>query len=324
MVRFLYIFLFLFVSIVHGEIIIRFSHVVSEDSPKGKAVHFFKNDIEKISSGEIKVLIYPQGVLFDDIPVIDALRNNVVQMAAPSFSKFSGKINDFQVFDIPYLFKDIKEVHKFYESDIVNILSEEAEKIGIKIVSFWDNDFKHITCRDKPIKYPTDIKDMKVRSMGSPIINKQFSIMGGKPFTYPFSSLKNLLSEKIVDCQENTFNNIYSQRLHLYQKYLTISYHGYLGYAVVISKKFWDSLPEKYREMVLVAVNNATEYERKISMENNNYDLFRLKKSKNLNIYELSPSERKEWENFFKSRYPVFINLLSDKVKKKLEKMGIR
>ncbi|MCA1927006.1 MAG: DctP family TRAP transporter solute-binding subunit [Calditerrivibrio sp.] len=305
------------------EVIIRFSHVVSDDSPKGKAVHFFKNDLEKSSSGEIKILIYPQGILFDDIPVLEALKTDVVQMAAPSFSKFSGRIKDFQVFDIPYLFKNIDDVHNFYESEPVKILSREAEKIGIKIIAFWDNDFKHVTCSSKPIKYPTDMKNMKVRSMGSPIINKQFSIMGGKAFTYPFNSLKNLLSEKIVDCQENTFNNIYSQKLHLYQNFLTISSHGYLGYAVVISKKFWDHLPDRYRTMILNSMNNATEYERKISMENNAQDLFRLKKSKLINIYELSAREKDEWENFFKLRYPLFISLLSDKMREELKKMGM-
>lgn len=127
----IYIF-FVFTTYSYSETIIRFSHVVSTDSPKGIAIERFKTELEKISSGKIKVLIYPNGTLFDDIPVIDALKKNIVQMAAPSFSKFSGKISDFQVFDIPFLFNNIEELHKFYRSKAVEILHREAEEYGIK------------------------------------------------------------------------------------------------------------------------------------------------------------------------------------------------
>lgn len=317
------LFLLLFSGLSFGETIIRFSHVVSEDSPKGIAIKFFKNEVEKLSEGKIKVQIYPQGILFDDIPVLDAVKMNVVQMAAPSFSKFSDKVPDFQVFDIPYLFKDKNSIHNFYKSTAIRILYEETEKLGIKILDFWDNDFKQITCRNRLIKSPSDMKGLKIRTMGSQVLNKQFILMGGKPFTYPFSSVKNLLAEKIVDCQENTFNNIYSQKLHLYQKNMTISNHGYLGYAVIISKRFWDSLGQEDKKVILNALKESTRLELTLSFEKNYSDYYKLKRDKKLQIYELNNQEILEWEKFFKKNYNIFLNELSDQMRNELKKMGL-
>jgi C4-dicarboxylate-binding protein DctP len=315
--------LFIFTKIVYAETIIRFSHVVSVDSPKGVAVEKFKNELEKISSGKIKVLVYPDGVLFDDIPVIDALQKNIVQMAAPSFSKFSGKISDFQVFDIPFLFNNIDQIHNFYTSKAVEILQKRSEEYGIKILAFWDNDFKHITCRHKLIKKPEELKGLKVRTMGSDILNTQFNLTGAISYTYPFSSLKQILEERLIDCQENTFNNIYSQKLYLNQKYLTISAHGYLGYAVVISKKFWESLSQIEKSQILEALENTTKFEQQFALKKNNTDYFRLTTNKNITVYKLSIEEREYWKAFYKKYRSNFIKYLSGEMIKELETMGL-
>lgn len=318
----IYIF-FVFTTYSYSETIIRFSHVVSTDSPKGIAIERFKTELEKISSGKIKVLIYPNGTLFDDIPVIDALKKNIVQMAAPSFSKFSGKISDFQVFDIPFLFNNIEELHKFYRSKAVEILHREAEEYGIKILDFWDNDFKHITCRNRLIKKPEDLKGLKVRTMGSDILNTQFKLTGATPYTYPFSNLKHILEEGLIDCQENTFNNIYSQKLYLNQRYLTISAHGYLGYAVVISKKFWSSLIDIERSHILEALKKTTEFEKNLAQKKNHTDYFRLTNNKNIKVYKLSPEEKEYWKSFYKKHKTDFTKFLSAEMIKELENMGL-
>ncbi|MCX8083365.1 MAG: DctP family TRAP transporter solute-binding subunit [Calditerrivibrio sp.] len=315
--------LLIFYQSIFAETVIRFSHVVSPDSPKGMAVEYFKKDLEKTSQGKIKVLIYANGILFDDIPIIRALEKNIVQMAAPSFSKFSDKIRDFQVFDIPFLFTDEDHFRSFCRSRITDILEKQAENHGIIILDFWENGFKQITCRDKLIKTPQDLKGLRVRTMGSQILNSQFSLAGALPFTYPFSSLKHLLAEKIIDCQENTFNNIYSQKLHEYQKYITLSNHGYLGYAVVISKKFWNNLTQNERTLIQDSLKKATEFEKSITQNLNYIDYFRLKSNNKVVIYELSPSEKKIWEDFYRKHKQIFYNHLSAEIQKELENMGL-
>lgn len=307
----------------YSETIIRFSHVVSVDSPKGIAVEKFKTELEKISSGRLKVLIYPEGTLFDDIPVIEALKKNIVQMAAPSFSKFSDKIRDFQVFDIPFLFNNIKDIHNFYNSKAISILNRETENFGLKILDFWDNDFKHITCSKRLIKKPEDLKGLKVRTMGSDILNAQFKIVGAMPYTYPFGSLKHILEEGLIDCQENTFNNIYSQKLYNSQKYLTVSSHGYLGYAVVISKKFWESLSGEEKKLIKEALKKTTAYERELAQRKNFTDFFRLSHNSNLVVHKLSEEEKVYWITFYKRHKNLFLNYLSSEMAKELQEMGL-
>lgn len=159
--------------------------------------------------------------------------------------------------------------------------------------------------------------------MGSDILNTQFKLTGATPYTYPFSNLKHILEEGLIDCQENTFNNIYSQKLYLNQRYLTISAHGYLGYAVVISKKFWSSLIDIERSHILEALKKTTEFEKNLAQKKNHTDYFRLTNNKNIKVYKLSPEEKEYWKSFYKKHKTDFTKFLSAEMIKELENMGL-
>ncbi|UOD34431.1 DctP family TRAP transporter solute-binding subunit [Deferribacteraceae bacterium V6Fe1] len=309
-------------SFAETEIIIKFSHVVSEDSPKGKAVIYFKNLVEKKSEGRISVQIFPRGILFDDITVVEALKNNIVQMAAPSFSKLSFYVKDFQLFDIPFLFKNIYSIHRVYSGDIGEMLKKKSEDNGIKVLAFWDNGFKHITNNSKVIKLPNDMKGLKFRTMGSDILNYQFSLAGAKPYTKSFSNLKSLLEEGVIDGQENTFSNIYYQKMYEAQKYMTVSKHGYLGYAVITSLKFWDSINKELQDIILEALEVSTHYEYKLAIEDNerSFEMIKLE-SKDLKIHYINDDDMALWVGFYKKYQEKFKNVISQEILKELDNL---
>lgn len=318
----IYLFIF-FVIIQHAysqETVIRFSHVVSENSPKGKAAVFFKNLVEEKSNGKIKVYIYPRGILFDDITVVNALKNNLVQMAAPSFSKLSFFVSDFQVFDIPFLFSDIYTLHRAYNGKVGELLKKKAFKKGIRVLAFWDNGFKHITNNGKAIRLPEDMKGLRFRTMGSNILNYQFMVAGAKPYVKAFSNLKNLMEEGVLDGQENTFSNIYYQKLYTVQDYMTVSKHGYLGYAVIVSEKFWNSLSQDFRDIILDAMQKATLYEYNLAIKDNEYSYEMIKlEAKNMKIITLSDNLISKWKSFYKNYENTFKSVISGEI---LEEIG--
>lgn len=313
--------LFLCFEAFGAEIVIKFSHVVSEQSPKGKAALYLKNLVEKKSNGRIEIQIFPRGILFDDITVVEALKKNIVQLAAPSFSKLSFYESDFQVFDMPYIFENLSDVHRTYFGKIGDILSDKSLDKGIKVLAFWDNGFKNITNNKKVIKHPLDMAGMKFRIMGGDILSYQFILSGAKPYTKSFSNLGNILSEGVLDGQENTFSNIYYQRLFSYQKFLTVSRHGYLGYGLITSSRFWDSLSETDRKLLEECMADATFYEYEVA-EKDNVDSFNMLKINNdIDIYELSVDETVRWKDFYRSHMDIFVRGISKQIIDEVEKL---
>ncbi|WP_303701028.1 TRAP transporter substrate-binding protein [Flexistipes sinusarabici] len=295
---------------------IRFSHVVSKNSPKGRAISYFKNTLEKRTKGRIKVKVYPAGILLDDVAAVGAVKNNIIQMASPAFSKLGLYIRDFQVFDIPYLFKNKNEIHNAYSGKIGNILKEKSLSSGFRLLSFWDNGFKVITNNSHPISSPEDMKNLIFRTMGSEVLALQFQLCGAIAYSYPFSNVYELLKEGVVDGQENTFNNIYSQKIHEVQRYMTISDHGYLGYAVIVSSKFWEKLPVSDRKLIKDVLRQTTDLEYTLAAKQNFNDYYRIKNdtSAKIKIKELDVEEKNRWKKYFKDHYDEFSQIVSDDI----------
>lgn len=311
------VFLLVFPFTAYTEnITIRFSHVVSENSPKGKAINYFKNTLEKRTKGRIKVKVYPAGILLDDVAAVGAVKNNIIQMASPAFSKLGLYIRDFQVFDIPYLFENKKGVHNAYSGKIGNILKKKSLSAGFRLLSFWDNGFKVITNNSRPISTPTDMKSLIFRTMGSEVLALQFQLCGAIAYAYPFSNVYELLKEGVVDGQENTFNNIYSQKIHKVQRYMTVSNHGYLGYGVIVSSKFWEKIPLSDRKLIKDVLIETTDLEYKLAAKQNFNDYYRIKNdaSADIKIKELKADEKDRWEKFFKDHYDEFSQIVSEDI----------
>lgn len=321
----IFCFSILFISIAYAQpTVVRFSHVVSPESPKGKAIQYFKKELERLTAGDMTVQIHPSGILFNDTAAIRAVQKNIIQMAAPSFSKFTGLIDDFQVFDIPYLFESIEEVHLAYYGKVGTLLKAQAEKNELVILSFWDNGFKQITNNIRPVKMPTDMDGLTFRTMGSHVINRQFDLIGAKAYAYPFSKLKSIISEGVIDGQENTFSNIYTQQIHHYQQYMTVSGHGYLGYAVIVSKLFWDQLSISQQKKFQYVLNRATQYEMALAKDVNLNDFYRIRhEAPTMQIYRLNLEEKTAWSLFFSQYYQQFYGSISSEIIEEAQRLKL-
>ncbi|KAA0259447.1 DctP family TRAP transporter solute-binding subunit [Deferribacter autotrophicus] len=305
---------FLCNGIAWSQLVLKISHVVKNNSPKGKAVIYFKKIVEKESKGAIKVEIYPEGILFDDREALGALKNGLIQFAVPSFSKFADIVPEFQIYDIPYLFKNIQHVHRSYFGKIGNLLKSKSYEKGYKLLAMWDNGFKVITNNKRKIKYPQDLKGLKIRTQGSKVINKSLEIVGAVPVSKPFKVVVDLLKAGLIDGQQNTYNNIYTQQFFKYQKYLTITNNGFLGYVFISSVKFWENLDIKSKEIILNALEKATIYEYELAEEINYEDYYRIIIHSNIEIIPLNDREKKIWEDFYYEHYNVFYEFIDKKI----------
>jgi len=293
-----------------AEYTLKFSHVVSANTPKGKAADFFEKRLEELSGGKIDVQVYPSSQLYKDNAVLKAIRLNSVQMAAPSFSKFGKIVPQLALFDLPFLFKDIDHLHRVQDGEVGQALKDKVAAKGIIALNFWDNGFKQLSTNKEPLLNPTDAKGQKFRIMSSKVLEAQFHAVGANPQMMPFSEVYSGLQQGVIDGQENTNSNIFTKKFHEVQKHLTITNHGYLGYLVVMSKKFWNKLPADLQANVTQAMNEATEKERQYAQELNDSQLAQIKayadKTGKLKIYNLTAEQKEAWRNAVSKIYPEF------------------
>ena len=283
------------VAIAAEPIVIKFSHVVTPNTPKGKAAEYFKKLAEERTKGAVKVEIYPNSQLYKDREEIEALQLGAVQMLAPSLSKFGPLgVRAFELFDLPYIFPNKETLYRVMDGDIGAKLFSMLEPKGIIGLGFWDNGFKQMSA-NSPVRTVEDFKGLKMRIQSSKVLEAQMKALGANPQVMAFSEVYSALQQGVVDGTENPMSNLYTKKMNEVQKHLTISDHGYLGYAVIVNKAFWDGLPSNIRLILTKAMNEATDYERGIAQDENDDALAKVKAAGTTEIYVLPLAGRIAW-----------------------------
>ena len=283
-------------------IVIKFSHVVASDTPKGKGAERFKELAEKATNGRVKVEVYPNSTLYKDKEELEALQLGAVQMLAPSLAKIGPLgVKEFEVFDLPYIFPSNDVLYRVTEGAIGKDLFKKLETKGITGLAYWDNGFKVMTA-NRPMRAIEDFKGMKMRIQSSKVLDAQMRAIGSNPQVMAFSEVYQALQTGVVDGTENTPSNIFTQKTHEVQSNLTVSGHGYIGYAVIVNKKFWDGLPPDIRTALERAMKDTTRYTNAIAQQENDQAMEGIRKAGKTAIYQLSDKQKEEWR---KSLLPV-------------------
>ncbi|MFO1117460.1 MAG: TRAP transporter substrate-binding protein [Beijerinckiaceae bacterium] len=278
-----------------APIVIKFSHVVATDTPKGKGAEKFKELAEKYTGGKAKVEVYANSTLYKDNEEVEALQLGAVQMLAPSLAKFGPLgAKEFEVFDLPYIFQSKDALRKVTNGPIGKELFSKLDSKGIIGVAYWDNGFKIMTANSQ-LKTPDDMLGLKMRIQSSKVLEAQMKAFGAVPQVLAFSESYQALQTGVVNGTENTPSNIYTQKMHEVQKYGALTSHGYIGYAVIVNKKFWEGLPPDIRAQLDKAMAEATEYTNTIAQKENDDAMEAMKKSGRIAFYTPTPAEMKLW-----------------------------
>jgi len=279
-------------AVAQQPIIIKFSHVVAVDTPKGKAADYFKKLAEERTKGRVKIEVYPNSQLFKDGEEMEAVQLGSVQMLAPSLAKFGPLgVREFEVFDLPYIFDDYNQLHTVTSGPVGQGLFKKIESKGLVGLAYWDNGFK-VMSANKPIRLPADYKGLKMRVQSSKVLGDQMKALGSIPQSMAFSEVYQALQTGVVDGTENPPSNFSTQKMQEVQKYLALTNHGYLGYAVIVNKKFWDGLPADIRTTLEGAMKDATKYANDIAQKDNDDAIEVVRKSGKTEIITLTPDQK--------------------------------
>jgi C4-dicarboxylate-binding protein DctP len=290
-------------GLAQQPIMLKFSHVVAPDTPKGKGAEKFKRLAEKYTGGKVKIEVYHNSTLYKDKEELEAMQLGAVQMLAPSNSKFGPiGIREFEVFDLPYILRNKAALRKVTDGPLGKRLLTLFEPKGMVGLAYWDNGFKLMSA-NKPLRAPEDYKGLKFRIQSSKVLEAQFRALGSIPQVMAFSEVYQALQTGVVDGQENTASNMYTQKMHEVQKFTTLTDHGYIGYVVVANKKFWDGLPVDIRNQLEQAMSDATAFANDISEKENADALEEMRKSGRTTIIVPTAAEN---EAMRKAMQPIY------------------
>jgi C4-dicarboxylate-binding protein DctP len=310
-------------SVVAADYTIKLTHVVSPNTPKGMGADFFAKRVGELTAGKVEVIVFPNSQLYGDGEEMKALKLGNAHIAMPSFSKFTSIVPEMQLFDLPFLFRDDNHLHAVLDGEVGKIIKDKVTAKGFVALDYWDAGFKHLSSNKKPILLPEDAAGQKFRIMSSHVLEAQFKTIGGNPQVLPFSEVYSALQQGVVDGAENPLSNFYTKKFNEVQTDLTLSAHGYLGYLVIMSESFWKKFPNDLKPMVLQAMKEATEYERKVAAQDDEDTLKKIKEyaaqSGKLKVHTLTAEQKKAWQTAMEKIYPQFYSVVGEDLIKKAQ-----
>lgn len=309
---------------INDQVVIKFSHVVAENTPKGLAAQRFAKLVDKKSNGRIKVEVIPNGGLYSDQEELEALERGDVQLIAPATTKLSAFSPKFQVLDFPYAMPTRESIIEALNGEIGKTLLQSIEKGNMKGLTFWTNGFKQITTNDGPVKQPSDLKGQTLRIMPSPVLEKQFQLLDANAVGLDFNETYRLLESGELNGEENTISNIYSKKFFDVQSHLTVSSHGFLGYAVIMNEDFWKELSEDQQTIISEALKETTKWNQTHSFDMNEEQLRLIEQQSDIEIYRLNDEEKENWADQWGQVYDEFEEEIGSDLINKMKKLRVK
>ncbi|KGR78517.1 DctP family TRAP transporter solute-binding subunit [Ureibacillus manganicus] len=307
---------------IEDQVIIKFSHVVAENTPKGIAAEKFARLVEEKSNGRMVVQVYPNGMLYNDVNELQALKEGDIQMIAPTFSKMTDYLPNWQVLDLPFIIENEKQLKKVLTGSFSEKLIAELDGLNIKGLTFWSNGFKQIASSYSPILETHHFWHKKIRMMPSDILKEQYYLLRAKPITRTFDEVYKEIEKNLVDAQENTISNIFSKKFYEMENHITLSNHGILSYVVMMNEEFWNDLSISDQKIITDSLDEMENWQFEQAENINAINLQTLAHNKNVFIYELDEKNKRKWqeklnpiyEYYRKNIHPNYLNELLNEI----------
>ena len=267
--------------------------VTNKDRSLSKGLVEFGKILEKETGGSIKVQVFTDGVLGGDRQTLEGLQMGTIHCTSVSTGPIAAFVPQFDVFDLPFLFKDKETAFKVADGPIGKELLDKLPAVGMIGFNYWENGFRHLTNNKREVKTLEDIKGLKIRTLESKIHVDTWKQLGANPTPMSFSQLYTALEQGVVDGQENPFGNVVSNKFNEVQKYLTTTGHVYNASPFLVSKKFYDGLTDKEKEAVKKAAKEAQAFQRAANDKEDTVSTGTLQ-ARGMKITALNPGEQQK------------------------------
>jgi tripartite ATP-independent transporter DctP family solute receptor len=277
----------------------------------------FKKDIEEKTGGRVKVELYPNAQLGSDRQAIEGISIGTLEMAVVGGSSLLTLDDRMTIMDLPFIFKTREAAHKAYDEFLTEEFNKYLEPHDILILFSGELGYRHITNSRSPIRIPTNLKGLKIRTMENPLHVETFRLLGANPTPVAFSELYTALQQGTVDAQENPIGVIVTSKLFEVQKYASLTGHIYTTAPFIISKSYWEKLPDDIRKIISEVAEETKPYQRDVIEQQNSQFIGELEKA-GVEINDLSPDEKQAFIDLCKPVYDAYIAKYGDGMIRKI------
>lgn len=276
-------------SLAAQEIKIRFAGNLPPENSNSRAMEVFKQEVERRSSGTIKVDVFPAMQLGGAKDNLDQVKTGTLQAAYLSTAFMTGFVPKLGVFNLPFVFKDRETAFRVLDGPIGKELEREMERAGFKSLGFWENGWRHMTNSKRAINTPEDLAGLKIRLQNNSVHLRTFKFLGANPVPMDIKEVYSAMQQGVIDGHENPFCNTLNLKFYEVQKYLSVSGHFYDLMGAIMNKRFYELLPKDKQAIVDQAARVATEFQRKQAAEDDG-KCFATLKQRGMQVNSMSPA----------------------------------
>jgi len=244
----------------------RLGYVPTEDHPVGEASRFFAERVKEKTGGRITIETFGNGVLGSEPDMQASVQAGFIDIMVGPTPNLVGVVPEFMIFDLPFFYKDFAAVDAVMDGEVgEKLFSLLQEKTGIVGLAWWDNGFRHMTNAIRPVNTVEDMTGLNIRVIPNPLYIATWTALGTNPTPLPWPELYSALENHSVDGQETPYALIYTARFYEVQKYLAKTGHVYTPFVLLASQKWFSSLSDEDKALVMEAAKESAAFQREIS-----------------------------------------------------------
>ena len=244
----------------------RLGYVPTDDHPVGQASRHFAKLVNEKSGGRIKIDTFGNGVLGSEPEMQASVQAGFIDIMVGPTPNLVGVVPQFMIYDLPFFYKDFAAVDAVMDGPVgEQLFTQLNNKTGIVGLAWWDNGFRHMTNKIRPINTVEDMAGINIRVIPNPLFIATWKALGTNPTPLPWPELYSALENGAVDGQETPYALIYTARFYEVQKHLAKTGHVYTPFVLLASKKWFDSLSDADKAIVREAAKESAAFQREIS-----------------------------------------------------------
>lgn len=281
--------------------LLRFGSMEPTDTIYHRACVMFGDELAKISSGKMKVQVYPNSQLGGIAQMMSAVQVGSLSMSLAVPAWYSTFLKPLDTFTLPYLVSSIDRLKPALDGEVGQRIAKLGETAGFKVVGYWLMGGRHIVNRLRPVNSPADVAGMKIRVINSQVYIQTFRALGANAVAMDPSELYLALQQGVIDGFEYPLGDILSYKLDEVAKYVSLDNHTTDFFIVSMSKTVWDGLHPEEQAMVSQAMANAMDWQWKTQPGEIAQALTTLRQK--IHVNDITPANK---ELFIKATRPVY------------------
>jgi len=295
------------------KILIRLAHGAAPNHPWNLAAEKFAETVSEETDGRVEFQIFTAGQMGSDREMTEALQNGTLQMAIVSTMAMSAFEPAVQVYDLPYLFPSYEKAYEVLDGPIGEEVAAKLIPKGIRVLAYWENDFRHFSNSKRPIETVEDLQGIKMRVPETPILIAWLESIGAAPTPVPYNELYSSLQTKMVDGQDNGVFLTHSAKYYEVQEYYSLTGHIYSPAPLMINETFYQSLPDDIKQVIDKAAIEMRDYQRQLDREQLDSRLEEMKAA-GLKVNEISPENLQGFIDSTEAVYDKFKNQIDQNI----------